>query len=215
MPKIKIEEPEDENPDIEKKQDEASPEDDSHPENEFETPLEEKDSIEDGLEAIGDDSIPLEEKLDLIKAALNASESKANEYLDGWQRTQAEFANYKKRVHRDREFFNQEAVGKVVKNYLPILDDLERALKDRPQEGDSAAWANGFELIYRKMVTFLENDGVTPIEAVGEIFDPNLHEAIAQVPSDEHESQQIIEVVQTGYRIGERVLRPARVVIAD
>ena len=65
------------------------------------------------------------------------------------------------------------------------------------------------------MVSFLENDGVTPIEANGKIFDPNLHEAVAQVPSDEHESGQIIEVIQTGYMIGERVLRPTRVAIAQ
>ena len=176
--------------------------------------MEEQDLFEEELEAIDDDSIPVEEKLDLVKAALETSEAKANEYLDGWQRTQAEFANYKKRVHRDREFFNQEAVGKVVKNYLPIVDDLERALKDRPQEKDSEAWASGIELIYRKMVTILENNGVRPIEAAGEMFDPNLHEAIAQVPSEGHQSQQIIDVVQTGYMIGERVLRPTRVVIA-
>jgi molecular chaperone GrpE len=215
MPKIKIEEPEDKKSDGEKLKDENNFENAAPLENESESFEDEQDSPKDGLEAIENDSIPLEEKLDLIKAALESSEEKASEYLDGWQRTQAEFANYKKRVHRDRELFNQEAVGKVVRNYLPILDDLERALKDRPKDGDSAAWANGIELISRKMVTLLENDGVVPIDAVGEMFDPNLHEAIAQVPGGDHESGQIIEVVQTGYRIGERILRPARVVIAD
>jgi molecular chaperone GrpE len=215
MPKIKIEEPEDKKSDGEKLKDENNFENAAPLENESESFEDEQDSPKDGLEAIENDSIPLEEKLGLIKAALESSEEKASEYLDGWQRTQAEFANYKKRVHRDRELFNQEAVGKVVRNYLPILDDLERALKDRPKDGDSAAWANGIELISRKMVTLLENDGVVPIDAVGEMFDPNLHEAIAQVPGGDHESGQIIEVVQTGYRIGERILRPARVVIAD
>jgi molecular chaperone GrpE len=215
MPKIKIEEPEDKKSDGEKLKDENNFENAAPLENESESFEDEQDSPKDGLEAIENDSIPLEEKLDLIKAALESSEEKASEYLDGWQRTQAEFANYKKRVHRDRELFNQEAVGKVVRNYLPILDDLERALKDRPKDGDSAAWANGIELISRKMVTLLENDGVFPIDAAGEMFDPNLHEAIAQVPGGDHESGQIIEVVQTGYRIGERILRPARVVIAD
>jgi molecular chaperone GrpE len=214
MPKIKIEDSEDKKSDDEKLKEENNFKNAVPPENEPEPFADEQDSPKDGLEAIENDSIPLEEKLDLIKAALESSEEKASEYLDGWQRTQAEFANYKKRVHRDREFFNQEAVGKVVRNYLPILDDLERALKDRPKDGDSAAWANGIELISRKMVTLLENDGVTPIDAVGEMFDPNLHEAIAQVPGEDRESGQIIEVVQTGYRIGERILRPARVVIA-
>lgn len=164
--------------------------------------------------ALGDDSISLDEKLELVKAAWEASEAKAAEYLDGWQRAKAEFANYKKRVNRDRDQYNKAAVGKVVKNYLPVVDDLERAMKDRPQDDQNAAWANGIELIYRKLATTLENEGVIPMEADGEVFDPNLHEAIAQIESPDHESGQIIDVIQTGYMIGDRVLRPARVCIA-
>ncbi len=165
-------------------------------------------------EALEDDSIPLEEKLDLVKAAWEASEEKAAEYLEGWQRTQAEFVNYRKRVNRDREQFQKDTLGRVVKNYLTIVDDLERALKDRPQEGDGSAWAEGIELIYRKMISLLANDGVKPMEVAGEMFDPNLHEAVAQIPSEDHESGQIVEVIQTGYLIGDRVLRPAKVAIA-
>jgi molecular chaperone GrpE len=165
-------------------------------------------------EALDDDSISLDEKLELVKAAWEASEAKASEYLDGWQRAKAEFANYMKRVNRDRDQYNKEAVGKVVKNYLPVLDDLERALKDRPKDDQNAAWANGIELIYRKLATSLENDGVTPMEANGMMFDPNLHEAVAQIESPDHESGQIIDVIQTGFMIGNRVLRPARVCIA-
>ena len=164
-------------------------------------------------EALGDDSIPVEEKLELVKAAWEASEGKAAEYLDGWQRANAEFSNYKKRVNRDREQYNKDAVGRVVKNYLAVVDDLERALKEKP-DTDQTTWTNGIELIYRKMVTALENDGVIPMEVEGEMFDPNLHEAIAQIESEEHESGQIVDVIQTGYVIGERVLRPARVCIA-
>ena len=166
-------------------------------------------------EALDDDSIPVDEKLELIKAAWEASEEKAAEYLDGWQRAKAEFSNYKKRVVRDREQFNREAVGKVVKNYLSVVDDLERALKDQPKDDDITAWASGIELIYRKLVTTLENDGVTPMDVNGKVFDPNLHEAIAQIESSDHESGQIVEVIQTGYMVGERVLRPARVCIAS
>ena len=154
-------------------------------------------------------------EIDLLQIKLKEAHAKADEYLDGWQRAKAEFANYKKRVNRDREQNDKDAVGRVVRRYLPIVDDLERALKDRPKEGDTAAWASGIELIYRKMVSILENDGVTPIEADGEMFDPNFHEAIAQIPSKEYESGQIIEVIQTGYMIGERVLRPTRVAIAQ
>ncbi len=167
-------------------------------------------------EALEDDSISVEEKLDLVKAAWDASEQKAAEYLEGWQREKAEFSNYKKRVNRDREQFQKDAVGRVVYKYLPILDDLERALKDSPKDGEGETWAEGIELVYRKLVTVLENDGVTPIAAeIGQIFDPNQHEAIARVPGTEHESDAIIDVMQVGYMIGERVLRPTRVAIAE
>ncbi len=149
-----------------------------------------------------------------LKAALDESQTKATEYLDGWQRARAEFSNYKKRVERERETIKKNAVGEVVKRYLPVLDDLERALKNRPTEGEGAAWAEGLDLVYRKMLSILEADGITPIQAEGEIFDPNLHEAIAQSPSDEHESDQIVEVLQQGYLIDERVLRPAMVRVA-
>ena len=160
------------------------------------------------------DTIPLEEKLALVQAALETSEAKAGEYLEGWQRAQAEFVNYRKRMERERELNNFEAVGRVVKRYLPIVDDLERALKDRPAEGTGAAWAEGIELIYRKLLKILESEGVVPIDADGEQFDPNLHEAVLQSPSDDHESGQVIEVLQRGYRLGERVLRPAMVRVA-
>jgi len=149
-----------------------------------------------------------------LKTELEESQAKANEYLDGWQRARAEFANYKKRVDRDRERFHKDAVGDITKHYLPIVDDLERALKDRLQEGDATTWSEGIELIYRKMLNILEANGVTPITAEGEFFDPNLHEAIAKTESDEYKSEQVIEVLQQGYMIGDRVLRPATVRIA-
>lgn len=160
------------------------------------------------------DAIPLEEKLELVQAALEASEAKAEEYLDGWQRAKAEFTNYRKRQERERELARFETVGRVAKRYLPIVDDLSRALNDRPADGDGAAWAEGIELIYRKLMSILEAEGVTLIEAEGEIFDPNRHEAVVQTESDEHESGQVIEVLQAGYKMGDRVLRPATVRIA-
>ena len=163
---------------------------------------------------LDDDAIPVEEKLELLKAALEASEEKAAEYLDGWQRAKAEFTNFRKRQERERELSRFETVGRVAKRYLPIVDDLERALSDRPAEGDGAAWSEGIELIYRKLLTILEAEGVTTIEAEGEMFDPNLHEAVMQTESDEHESGQVIEVLQTGYKMGDRVLRPTIVRIA-
>jgi molecular chaperone GrpE len=161
-----------------------------------------------------DDTIPIEEKLELIQAALEASEAKAAEYLDGWQRAKAEFTNYRKRQERERELARFETVGRVAKRYLPIVDDLERALNERPTEGEGAAWSEGIELVYRKLMSILDAEGISLIEADNEMFDPNLHEAVVQSESDEHESGHVIEVLQTGYKMGERVLRPAVVRIA-
>ena len=141
--------------------------------------------------------------------------SEKDEYLDGWQRTQADFANYKKRVERDRQQVQQNATANVVRRYVDILDDLERALANQPQDGEGAVWADGIDLVYRKWLSALEVDDVKPMEVDGQLFDPTLHEAISQEESDEHESGEIIEVVQTGYSIGDRVLRPARVRVAQ
>jgi len=186
----------------------------SRPQDEYREEILEGEVIQESEPALMDESIPLEERLALTQAALEASEVKAAEYLEGWQRAQAEFTNYRKRQERERELMRFEAVGRVVKRYLPIVDDMQRALRDRPLEGEGAAWAEGVELIYRKLMSILEVEGVTIIEAEGQMFDPNLHEAVVQSESDEHDSGIVIEVLQTGYKMGERVLRPAMVRVA-
>jgi molecular chaperone GrpE len=149
-----------------------------------------------------------------LKARLQESQAKANEYLDGWQRARAEFANYKKRVDREQAQVYQITAGNIIKRYMEILDDLERALKNRPMDGDGAAWAEGIDLIYRKLQALLEAEGVKPMKADGQFFDPNLHEAISHEAVPELESGQIIEVVKQGYMLGDRVLRPAWVRVA-
>lgn len=145
---------------------------------------------------------------------LAEAQAKAQEYLDGWQRERADFFNYKRRIEREMTQGAQNALGNALRRYLDIADDLERALRNRPQDGDGAAWAGGIDLIYRKLLTAFEADGVKPIETQGAFFDPSLHEAISQEDHPELESGQIIGVVQTGYMLGERVLRPARVRVA-
>ena len=150
-----------------------------------------------------------------LQAELDEARAKADEYLDGWQRARAEFANYKKRVEREQSQIYQSTRGNIIKRYLDIVDDLDLALKNRPEDGEGASWAKGIDLIYRKLLTILENEGVVPMEADGQLFDPNLHEAITSEPNDEYESGQIIEVVKQGYLLGDRVLRPAVVRVAQ
>lgn len=169
---------------------------------------------EDVLEKVGETEEVLQEDLLALRKELDEIRLRSEEYLDGWQRARAEFANFRKRIERERDQVHQVAAGKVILRFLDVLDDLERALKNRPEGGDVALWGSGIELIYRKMLAVLEAEGVKPMQAEGQFFDPNLHEAISHEDVPDYESGQVIEVVQTGYTLGERVLRPALVRVA-
>lgn len=157
---------------------------------------------------------PVETAEEALQIELSEWQAKADEYLDGWQRARAEFSNYKKRVEREQASTYQNAAGNTIRRFLEVLDDLERAMKNKPVDGEGATWAGGIELIYRKLLSILETEGVKPMEADGQFFDPNFHEAISQEESAEHESGQIIEITKQGYMLGERVLRPAQVRVA-
>jgi molecular chaperone GrpE len=148
-----------------------------------------------------------------LEGRLAEAESKAAEYLDGWQRARAEFMNYKNRNERDQALTFEMMRAQNIKKFLPVIDDLERALANRPAEAE--AWVSGIELVYRKLLAVLDSEGVKRIEAVGESFDPNLHEAISMEPGDGFESGQVIGVVQQGYKLGDRVIRPAMVRVAQ
>ena len=150
--------------------------------------------------------------LSVLESQLAEAQSQAAEYKDGWQRAVAEFQNYRRRVDADKAETYQTAVGSIIKRYLPVLDDMERALQARPAD---LAWAEGVELICRKLQTILEAEGLKRIEAEGQKFDPNFHEAISQEPKEGVESGTVIDVVRNGYMLGERVIRPAMVRVAQ
>jgi molecular chaperone GrpE len=154
------------------------------------------------------------EEYDTIQKDLEKSRSQATNYFEGWQRERADFLNYKKRVERDAVMLSQNALTSVVKKYLVILDDLDRALKTRSSVDEGAGWSEGIDLIYRKLLNMLENEGVRRMEMTDDVFDPNRHEAITYEESPAHQSGQIIEVIQPGYLLGERVIRPAQVRVA-
>ncbi len=150
--------------------------------------------------------------LEELQKELAEAQSQAAEYKDGWQRAVAEFQNYRKRVEAEKAESYQSAIGDITKRYLPVLDDLERALAACPAD---LAWAKGIELIYRKLQSILEAEGLRRIEAEGQVFDPNFHEAISQEPSEDHASGQIIAVIRNGYMLGDKVVRPAQVRVAQ
>ena len=161
-------------------------------------------------------SPPAGEQVDpsALQAELTQLRAQADEYLDGWQRARAEFANYKKRIERDQEEARGRAAAALLAKILPVEDDLRRAVRERPEAEGYPHWADGIELIQRKLATLLEAEGVEVIPADGVAFDPALHEAVTYEPSNDHKEGEIIEVIQQGYRLGERVLRPARVRVA-
>lgn len=147
-----------------------------------------------------------------LEKQLAEVQARAAEYKDGWQRSVAEFQNYRRRMEAEKAETYQGAVGSIIKRYLPILDDMERAMESRPEK---LAWADGIELICRKLQAILEAEGLKRIEAEGQKFDPNFHEAIAQEPAEGVESGTVIGIVRNGYMLGERVIRPAMVRVAQ
>ena len=154
-------------------------------------------------------------ELDALNAALEEAHKKEQENLEGWQRERADFSNYKKRIDRDQETAKNSYKSDVLKKFIPVLDDLELAYQHRPEDGKASAWADGIGLIIRKFNSVLENDGLTRIEVkAGDKLDPNIHMAVSAEESDEFESEQIIEVLKNGYRMGDKIINPAIVRVA-
>ncbi len=139
---------------------------------------------------------------------------KADEFSDGWQRERAEFTNYRKRMGRDLDAQKVNNKIDIIKRYLAVKDDLERALKNMPASLIDEPWIDGIQLINQKLSNLLDGEGIQPIPAEGLAFDPVVHEAISHEDNPEVESGFIIEVVQQGYTIGERVVRPSQVRVA-
>jgi molecular chaperone GrpE len=128
-------------------------------------------------------------------------------------RTAAEFDNYRKRVDKERRELSEYAAADLVAELLPIIDNFERALQ-APPGSDPDAFRKGVELIHRQMMDALRKRGVKPIDALGADFDPNLHEAVAHEDSDAHREGEVMQELQRGYLLGERLLRPAMVKVA-
>ena len=153
----------------------------------------------------------IEETEDLQKALAEEKE-KAETYLSNWQRVQADFVNYKRRSEQEKEeqskFFNSV----LMLSLLPVLDDFERAFASIPPGVADADWVEGVKLVERKLKTVLETQGLSGIKALGEPFDPRLHEAVRQSSGEEG---MVIDEVQKGYTYHDRVIRPSKVVVGN
>jgi len=144
---------------------------------------------------------------------LAAVTAERDEYLDLVQRVQADFENYRKRSVREQERLVAHAHERLVRELLPILDDLERAL-EAAERHEEAQLVEGVKLVEKSLRASLAKEGLAEIDTDGP-FDPHVHEALLTQPSDAGASGSILEVVQRGYRVGDRVVRPARVIVAE
>ena len=145
-----------------------------------------------------------------LNKALEEEKAKAEKYLGNWQRAEADFDNYRKRVEQEKSDLVRFANTSLILNLLPVLDDMERAFRSLPDKLAQMTWTDGIRLIHRKLQATLEAQGVSEIKAVVEPFDPAVHEAVAQGVGEEG---KIVEELQKGYKLHGRVIRPAYVVV--
>lgn len=168
-------------------------------------------SPKEGVESVEAGSTQLDSTLGEERIAL--LEAERDEYLGLLQRVQADFENYRKRAARDQERLIAHAHERLVRELLPVLDDLERTL-EAAERHEEAALVDGVKLVERSLRTTLEKEGLVEIETDGP-FDPHVHEAVLVQPREDAESGAVVDVLQRGYRLGDKVVRPARVIVAE
>jgi molecular chaperone GrpE len=185
------------------------------------TPIDDAEKVEVPDEAAATEDVtteeaPMPEAAAELEQTLAQAKQQAQSYFEGWQRERADFSNYKKRAERDLLTMRFNAKVDTLKTLLPVLDDFERATDNLP-EGleEHSAWLEGIKAIQRKLLKTLEDEGIQTIDPVGDVFDPNLHEAIGQDSETEMESGHVTVTLQKGYVCGDRVLRPALVRVAE
>ena len=174
-------------------------------------------AVESEAEAVEELSEEIqEEEAELtVEEQLEAAQVESAKNLDGWQRALADLSNARKRFERQTQLSYTNATVEVVSKLLPVMDDFDRALQNVPEEIAENSWFEGLGGVMRKMDRILEGINAERIPSVGEVFDPNVHEALSTESSDEYESGVVTRELQGGYRIGERVIRPALVYVAE
>jgi len=156
----------------------------------------------------------LSAQLDELRAQLQAAQQEAADNKAGWQRAAADFANFRRRTEQDREQALGLANEALLAKLLTIVDDFDRAIANMPRELHGLGWVGGIVAIDRKLRLLLDSEGLTPIEALGKPFDPHEHEAVVQEDRPDVPEGTVTAELQKGYRIRDRVLRPAMVVVA-
>jgi molecular chaperone GrpE len=171
---------------------------------------------EERAEAIKTPSrLELAERIETLERELAETRAKGEEHLYNWQRSAADFANFKRRTDDERATVGQFSNAILIGKLLGVLDDFDRALDSVPADAREDPWVEGMILVERKLRSVLEAEGVTAIESVGHQFDPNVHEAVVHEPTADHPDNQVIGELQRGYRLHDRVIRPSLVRVAN
>lgn len=148
------------------------------------------------------------------QAELEKLRAEAEEHKQRLLRTQADFDNFRRRTLKEKEELGKYASAKLITELLPVIDNFERALSTTAESADLSSYAKGVEMIFRQLEGILKTEGLTAMEPVGTPFNPEFHQAIMQVESDEYEEGTVVEVVQKGYLLKDKVLRPAMVKVS-
>jgi molecular chaperone GrpE len=171
---------------------------------------------EEGAEEAPGSDEPRQDPIAQLQAQIDALAAEKASLYDKLLRRQAEFENYRKRVERERGELYQHGRDDVLLQFLPVVDNFERALSSlETSEGDAEALRHGVELIHKQFKDALSKFGLEAVEAVGQTFDPHVHEAVTTEVTDKHKENTVIQEFQRGYRIGDRLLRPAKVKVAS
>jgi len=176
---------------------------------------EDKDKTEEEVEpeiVAGSDSA--QEEAAQIQQDLDSARSEAADYLDNLKRLQAEFENFRKRMVREQTDFLSLATQEIIKSLLPVIDNFERALAHEVEGDQAGEYRDGMQLVYAQLLDVLAKEGLSAVEPVGEVFDPSIHEAMMQVEGGDHPEGTIVRVLEKGYTLKGRVIRPAKVAVA-
>lgn len=166
-------------------------------------------------ESMDENDMTLPEKILTLEAELAQAKAKAEEHYDHLLRLQADFDNYRKRTQKEKVDLINYASERIVGDLLPVLDNFERAANAAKANPDITAFSQGVDMIFRQLQTALNKEGLKAMEAVGQPFDPNLHEAVLRVASEEHPENTVVEELQKGYYLKEKVLRPCMVKVSN
>ena len=167
------------------------------------------------IEKLKEIQILQKEKIDSLKKEVEAKKKEANAYYDKWLRLCAEFDNFKKRIEREKTDFIKYAGEKIVRDLLPIMDDLDRAIKAGKENHKKEDFIKGIEMVVNQIINTFKTHGAKPFDSLGQTFDPNKHQAVSKFSTEDHEHHTITEEFRKGWMFGDRLIRPAMVVVAE